>query len=95
MGRTAFVLLVDGADVIHIFLFACRNGLANHTCTAISAENHSAEQTDRFAAGTATSIAFQHLLNTVKVDFGNDCFVAVLYDRPVTFILGNALVYLR
>ena len=94
MGRTALILLVCGADVIYIFLFACRHGLANHTGTAITTEKHSAEKPDCLAVWTAAGIAFEHLLNAVKINLGDNRFVAVVYDCPLAFIFGNTLVNL-
>ena len=92
MGGAALILLVGRADIIDIFLFTSRNGLANHTGTAVTAENHPAEQPDRFTVRAAPGIAFQHLLNTVKINLGDNRFVTVRYDRPLAFIFGNTLM---
>ena len=92
MGRAALILLMGGADIVHILLIPCGNGLAYHACAAIAAENHSAEQSDRLTARAAAGIAFQHFLNAVKINLGDNRFMAVLDDRPLALIFGNALV---
>ena len=56
VGRTGFILLVRGADVVNILFIAGGNGLAYHACAALAAEHHAAEKPHGAVAGAAASI---------------------------------------
>ena len=56
MGRTGFILLVRGADVLGVFLLPGGDGLAYHACAALAAEHHAAEKPHGAVAGAAAGI---------------------------------------
>ena len=56
VGRTGFILLVGGADVVDVFLLPGGDGLAYHACAALAAEHHAAEKLHRAVAGAAAGI---------------------------------------
>ena len=56
VGRTGFILLVRGADVVDILFIAGGNGFAHHACAALAAEHHAAEKLHCAVAGAAAGI---------------------------------------
>ena len=93
MGRTAFVLLVGGTDIVVVVLPASRaDRLLYHAGPAVPTEHHARKESDYRFIRASPGIQRKHPLHRIKVVFGNNRLVVAFNDRPFAFVFLHPLI---